>query len=158
MTARRLFNQREVNRIFSHVPIKTLRWWGLQGLYTWISQSYDKRGISREYEIANLYQIGILENLSSLDVSITTIRIIMNSIANNPSMDKILFISKHPVKSKEITKRIKKPFYMWHHLIIKSENINHLIAHYRTKYRIATIIIIDLAIIKEFVDSLIKEI
>lgn len=158
MTEGRLFNQRKVNRIFNHIPIKTLRWWGLKGLYTWVSEISDKRGISREYEIANLYQIGILENLSSLDVSISVIGLIMNALGNNPSMDKILFISKHPVKSREITINLKKPFYMWHHLIIESEQINYLIVHYRERYKIATIIIIDLAIIKEFVDSLIKEI
>jgi hypothetical protein len=74
----RHFNQKEVNRIFSHIPSKTLRWWAIRSLYGWANEVADGRGIHREYELVNLYQIGIVEELASLNIPTLDMQIIMN--------------------------------------------------------------------------------
>jgi DNA-binding transcriptional MerR regulator len=62
-----LFSQREVNNIFSHVPSRTLRWWALMKLYDYSAEVHDRRGVHRQYHLENLYQIGIVEALTSLN-------------------------------------------------------------------------------------------
>jgi hypothetical protein len=74
---KKIYSQREVNKIFSHIPSKTLRWWAIRDLYGWANQVNDGRGIHREYELGNLYQIGIAEELSSLNIPVETINRIM---------------------------------------------------------------------------------
>jgi hypothetical protein len=154
----RVFNQREVNQIFNHVPIKTLRWWALQGLYGWQSETTDKRGISREYNIRNLYQIGIVENLSSLDIRLGIIKAIMAKLGSTPAMDEVIIITKHPVKSKEIgpigDRQRKTAMFAWHDEVIEVGHLHGLIDVYRG-YNLAVIIVVDLAGIKTFVDSLV---
>ena len=73
-----LFTQKEVNRIFSHVPVKTLRWWGMKGFYGWVNETADRRGIHREFDLGNLYQIGIVEELSSLNIHTLNLQVFMN--------------------------------------------------------------------------------
>lgn len=75
--ATHLFTQKEVNKIFNHIPTKTLRWWGMRDLYGWADQLNDGRGIHRLYELGNLYQIGIVEELSSLNIPVEVINRIM---------------------------------------------------------------------------------
>ena len=78
MEITKLFTQKEVNKIFSHIPSKTLRWWGMRDLYGWADQINDGRGIHRLYKLGNLYQIGIVEEeLSSLNIQMGTINRIM---------------------------------------------------------------------------------
>jgi hypothetical protein len=72
-----LFSQKEVNKIFSHLPTKTLRWWAIRDLYGWANEVSDGRGIHREYALGHLYQIGIVEELSSLNIPVGTINRIM---------------------------------------------------------------------------------
>lgn len=74
---KRLFSQKEVNKIFSHIPTKTLRWWAIRDLYGWANEVRDGRGIHREYALDHLYQIGIVEELSSLNIPVGTINRIM---------------------------------------------------------------------------------
>ena len=62
------FTQQEVNRIFKHIPPKTLRWWGMKDLYGHVAFAMDGRGTHRTYDWGNLYQIGIVEELSSLNI------------------------------------------------------------------------------------------
>ena len=156
----RVFNQREANQIFKHVHVNTLRWWALQGLYGWTNEVEDKRGISREYDIGNLYQIGIVENLSSLDIRLDVIKGIMAKLGNNPPMSKAVLITKHPVKSREIgpigDKQRKTPCFAWHNEVIEVEHMMGLIKMYM-QYNLAVIIIVDLASIKIFVDTLVRE-
>jgi hypothetical protein len=59
------------------MPSKTLRWWGMRGLYGWANIVNDGRGIHREYELDQLYQFGIAEELSSLNIPVKTIERIM---------------------------------------------------------------------------------
>ena len=77
METTKLFTQKEVNKIFSNIPSKTLRWWGMRELYGWADQVNDGRGIHRLYELGNLYQIGIVEELSSLNIPVEVINKIM---------------------------------------------------------------------------------
>lgn len=73
-----LFTQKEVNKIFNHIPVKTLRWWGMKGLYGWVNETSDGRGIHREFDLGNLYQIGIVEELSSLNIHAMDLQVFMN--------------------------------------------------------------------------------
>lgn len=72
-----MYTQRQVNKIFAHIPVKTLRWWGQLGLYGWVNETSDGRGIHRIYELANLYQIGIVEHLAALNIPSAEIKTIM---------------------------------------------------------------------------------
>jgi DNA-binding transcriptional MerR regulator len=72
-----MYTQKEVNKIFRHIPVKTLRWWGEKQLYGWASESKDGRGTHRLYELSNLYQIGIVENLAGLNIPTEVIRLFM---------------------------------------------------------------------------------
>jgi hypothetical protein len=74
------FSQKDVNQIFSHIPSRTIRWWGLMGLYQSSSETRDGRGISRLYSGDNLYQIGITEQLADVGIPVNIIRAIMNKI------------------------------------------------------------------------------
>ncbi len=80
METTKLFTQKEVNKIFSHIPRKTLRWWGMRDLYGWADQVNDGRGIHRLYELGNLYQIGVVEELSSLNIPVEIINKIMRKL------------------------------------------------------------------------------
>jgi len=71
---KKIFTQKEVNKLFDHIPAKTLRWWGIMQLYGWTYEFSDGRGIHRNYELANLYQIGLVEQLAGLNVPIPIIR------------------------------------------------------------------------------------
>lgn len=71
---KKIFTQKEVNKLFSHIPAKTLRWWGIMQLYGWTYEFSDGRGIHRNYELANLYQIGLVQQLAGLNVPIPIIR------------------------------------------------------------------------------------
>jgi len=187
-----MFSQKEVNRIFSHIPVKTLRWWGQRGLYGWVNEFSDGRGIHREYELANLYQIGIVEELSSLNLPSTVINVnIMKkhfrsgkrmsapTILEQPErvdenkwplvnvaeqMDKILIIIK--VLSGTVSQPGKRetPSYSWLSILAQyqeskdsqyQESKDLLVALLR-RYDAKTIIVIDLAKIKESVDLLIS--
>ncbi len=77
MQEQKRFSQKEVNRIFRHIPSKTLRWWGQMELYGWVGETSDSRGISREYDLGNLYQIGIVAELSSINIPSSMIKVIM---------------------------------------------------------------------------------
>jgi hypothetical protein len=74
----KLFTQKEVNKIFGHIPSKTTRWWGMKGLYGWANETHDGRGVHREYDLGNLYQIGIVEELSELNIQTLHLQVFMN--------------------------------------------------------------------------------
>lgn len=74
----RIFNQGEVGRIYPDVSRKTLFAWGKDGLFEWIAEKSDARGVHKEYSLWNLYQIGIVRELAALNVPLMNIRIIMD--------------------------------------------------------------------------------
>lgn len=75
----RLYTQREVSKIFSDVPNKTLIYWARQGLVEWVAETRDARGIARLYSYWNLFQIGFVRELAGIGFSIESIREIMNN-------------------------------------------------------------------------------
>lgn len=85
----RWFTQKEVNKVFDHIPTRTIRWWGQMGFYKWGGEFPDGRGISREYHMGNLYQVAIVEELSSLNIPTRIIKEIMDRHFSNlyPSFD-----------------------------------------------------------------------
>jgi hypothetical protein len=76
------YSQKDVNTIFKHLSIKTVRDWQIRKLYGWGNEWQDKRGIHRKYDLFNLYQIGIVEELSSCRVPILYIKGVMEKHFN----------------------------------------------------------------------------
>lgn len=48
------------------------------GFYKWVGELPDGRGISRQYHVGNLYQVAIVEELSSLNIPTRIIKQIMD--------------------------------------------------------------------------------
>ena len=65
----RKFSQSEVNKIFSHIPTRTLLSLATTGVIEWIDEIQDGRGIHRIYNLANLYQIAVATQLSLVGFS-----------------------------------------------------------------------------------------
>jgi len=76
----KLYTQREVSAIFSDVPNKTLIFWARQGLVEWQTETRDARGISRLYNYWNLFQFGLVRELTGMGFSIESIRYIMEAM------------------------------------------------------------------------------
>ena len=169
--------QKEVNNIFHHIPTRTIRWWGLMGFYGWAAEFPDGRGISRQYDLGSLYEIGIVEELSSLNIPSSIIKQIMTSHFRNSltgfeikkeqetdnlgnkvgpakytfcssEMERVLVISKSPRES-EPGKR-KRRVYDW----VSSVVFPYEPAHMDTLH---TMILVNLEDIKKWVDSLVAQ-
>jgi hypothetical protein len=70
----KLYRQGEVNRIFSHIPVSTLLYWAKLPIVTWASQANDGRGMHRLYSRDDLYVLGLVEELVSLNFPLDFIR------------------------------------------------------------------------------------
>ncbi len=177
-----MYSQKKVNSIFGHIPVKTLRWWGQMGLYGWVSEISDGRGIHREYEMPNLYQIGIVEQLSSLNIPSLVISMMimkkhfrsgmrMSAPVNmdHPEridenewplvnvaeqMNKILVITKVLYGTVSQPGKRERPSYGWGSFLI--EGLEELLAVLSERRHAGTMIVIDLAMIKKSVDLLIS--
>ncbi|MGD0488853.1 MAG: hypothetical protein ABSB94_16885 [Syntrophorhabdales bacterium] len=75
----RLYKQGEVQKIFPDVPGKTLIYWAREGLVEWDAKTKDARGIHREYSLWNLYQIGILRELTAVGLPYAIVRLVMDT-------------------------------------------------------------------------------
>lgn len=179
------FTQKEVNRIFRRIPPKTLRWWGTMGLYGHVAFAMDGRGTHRTYELSNVYQIAIVEELSSLNITSQNIFTVMTKhfrygmdmrvtigmgeIENEfpevdvgTQMDKLLVLTKVLY---DLDKPVLKNFRIndWDSFLTnKSEfSVEELFKGSGVKrdrlegYTISTIMIVDLAAIKIMVDALV---
>jgi hypothetical protein len=177
-----MYSQKEVNRVFGHIPVKTLRWWGQMGLYGWVSETSDGRGIHREYELSNLYQIGVVEQLASLNIpSLVISMMIMKKHfrsgmrmsapinADQPEkvdanewplvnvaeqMNKILVITKVLSGTVSQPGKRERPSYGWGSFLI--EGPEEMLAVLSGRSHAETMILIDLAMIKKSVDLLIN--
>jgi DNA-binding transcriptional MerR regulator len=89
----RLYTQREVAAIFTDVPNKTLIYWARQGLMEWAAETRDARGIARLYNFWNLFQIGLVRELSGLGFSIGNIGVIMEQFFKDYPREKKLVIN-----------------------------------------------------------------
>lgn len=63
------FSQSEVNKIFSHIPPRTLLSLATAGVVEWVDEIQDGRGVHRIYSLANLYQIAVATQLSLVGFS-----------------------------------------------------------------------------------------
>lgn len=70
----RLFTQGEVNKIFEHIPSRTLRFWVESGLVEWAGEHEDRRGRHRQYSFDNLLQLGLVEELMSLNLTVKKVK------------------------------------------------------------------------------------
>ena len=77
MSYEKVYNQRDVNRIFGHVPIQTLRSWVEAGLVEWAGEHEDRRGKHRQYSFINLMQLGLVEELMALKIPVKIVKGIM---------------------------------------------------------------------------------
>ena len=164
-----VFSQKEVNRFFSRISVKTLRWWGIMQLYGWTYEFTDGRGIHRQYERANLYQIGLVEQLSDLNIPIPVIRETMaehfcsglrmrekdqRPLANvSEQMDKVLVIEKIFTwmdTSWVGEDSIGYKLVNWHPSLVEKDEVT-------LREQNGITIVINLSAIKEFVDSLIQQ-
>jgi DNA-binding transcriptional MerR regulator len=70
----RLYTQGEVNGIYEHIPSRTLRFWVESGLVEWADEHEDRRGRHRQYSFDNLLQLGLVEELMSLNLTVKTVK------------------------------------------------------------------------------------
>jgi hypothetical protein len=179
METTKLFTQKEVNKIFSHIPSKTLRWWGMRDLYGWADQVNDGRGIHRLYELGNLYQIGIVEELSSLNIPVEVINKIMrkrflSGLAMHPvevdlekdelgggkrvsvadHMNKVLIITKTFRSIYRLDKKRRPSDY---ESFLINDVKDEIVLGPGQLFLDSVKIIINLRSIKDFVDALIRE-
>jgi hypothetical protein len=179
METEKLFTQKEVNKIFSHVPSKTLRWWGMRELYGWADQVNDGRGIHRLYELDNLYQIGIVEELSSLNIPVEFINKIMrkrflSGLVMHPvevdlekdelgggervnvadQMNKVLVITKTLSQGHRLNKKRRPPEY---EAFLTNSAEDEIVLNSGELFLDSVKIIINLKSIKGFVNSIIRE-
>jgi DNA-binding transcriptional MerR regulator len=73
----KIYSQGELNKIFSHIPPRTIRFWVECGLVETVGQDSDRRGKHRKYDLPCLYQLGIVERLLSLNLPIEDVRRIL---------------------------------------------------------------------------------
>jgi DNA-binding transcriptional MerR regulator len=78
---KRLFTQGEVNKIFEHIPSRTTRFWGESGLVEWSGEHADRRGLHREYALENLWQLGLAEELMSLNLPVKHVERLMARVS-----------------------------------------------------------------------------
>ncbi len=70
----RLFSQGEVNKIFEHIPSRTIRFWVESGLVEWSGEFEDRRGRHRQYSLENLWQLGLVEELMSYHLPVKNVK------------------------------------------------------------------------------------
>jgi hypothetical protein len=75
---KKTYTRKDVNKIFSHIPSRTLRSWIETGLVEWSGESHDGRGLHREFKFWNLFQLGLVEQLSGLNLPHDVIKFIMS--------------------------------------------------------------------------------
>ena len=69
-----IVSQSTVNKIFSHIPTRTLLALATEKVIEWYSFQEDGRGINRTYRLENLYQIAIATQLSLTGFSYANIK------------------------------------------------------------------------------------
>jgi DNA-binding transcriptional MerR regulator len=77
-------SQKQINQIFPHLSPRTILSWAKGGLLEWAEASEDGRGILRKYHLESVYQIAIIEELSSLNVPMEVIKFTLDRIKAEP--------------------------------------------------------------------------
>jgi DNA-binding transcriptional MerR regulator len=76
MAEQKTFSQSQVNQIFQHIPSRTIRFWVEGCLIECPGATEDRRGKHRLYSLASLYQLAIVERLTSF-ISLERIKLLM---------------------------------------------------------------------------------
>ena len=92
----RTYSQSEVNKIFSHIPPRTIRSWALILPLDKDLIKTTRLGKHRRYTLANLYLLALIDELSSWGFPLDYIRAVMMHFQEFPSEYKhdILIVSK----------------------------------------------------------------
>jgi DNA-binding transcriptional MerR regulator len=93
----RIYTQREVNQIFKHLPTRTILSWAERGLISCVREDKDGRGRLRLYSFEDLFEIAVVEELTSLNFTLEFIHWLMQKFHGGilEHMDKTLVIKKH---------------------------------------------------------------
>jgi len=76
--AEQLFiSQGEVNKIFGHIPSRTLRFWVESGLVEWAKEHEDGRGKHKLYSFKHLVQLRLVSELMTLKMPVKIVKGIM---------------------------------------------------------------------------------
>lgn len=67
------FSQGDLNKVFAHIPVQTLRNWAAQEIIESVKRPLDKRGITRIYSFDSLIQTRIIETLSGVGLKMEVI-------------------------------------------------------------------------------------
>ena len=73
-----LYPHGALTKIFHDTSRKTIWAWLRAGLFEWVHESHDARGVKRFYSVTNLVQVGIVKELTGMNVPIDTVRLIMD--------------------------------------------------------------------------------
>ena len=91
---KKLFTQGEVNRVFDHIPTSTLLFWAKNEVITWSGESRDGRGVHRLYSREDLYLLGLVEELTILNLPLITIKDeVVNPFFHSPTTKSSLWVS-----------------------------------------------------------------
>lgn len=75
-----MITQAQVNKIFGHISHRALLVWAERQIITWPEEKTDGRGINRLYDFESLLQIGVVEELSALNVPLDVMKFSMDKI------------------------------------------------------------------------------
>ncbi|MFP3868624.1 MAG: hypothetical protein ACLFUU_10780 [Desulfobacteraceae bacterium] len=107
----RLYSQSEFNKIFKHISPKTLMHWIFTGVIGWKSETYDGRGRHREFNIENLYNCGLVEELTTIGFPLEIIKAGMITLDISTPFD--LQHRERHFKLQKISENSDKLFVVW---------------------------------------------
>jgi DNA-binding transcriptional MerR regulator len=81
-----LLGQTDVNKLFKHIPSRTLFHWAKAGLTQWSSEKENGRGLHRQYAPEDLCIIGLIEIFTDLNFPLDIIRIFLQREYSRPGI------------------------------------------------------------------------
>lgn len=75
----KIYGRKERGQIFPHLPLRTQRSWIDSDLVESSGESYDGRGLKREFKLEHLLQLTLVEQLNGLNLPHNVIRNIMDT-------------------------------------------------------------------------------
>jgi len=108
------YSQGQLNKVFGHIPDRTVMTWIKEGLVPWTEETKDRRGRHRRYSREDLYCLGLVEELIGYGLSYAVIR--------EQIIDKLY---------KEQVRRAPFPVWLPHRTLTISKNINNLLIIYK---------------------------
>lgn len=93
------YSQTEIAKIFAHIPARTLAYWAKKGLVKWKAEKSDKRGCQREYDRHSLYQIGLIEELTSINFPLDLVKHSISYLHDEPDLGILIIQRTFPGRS-----------------------------------------------------------